>query len=342
MMDRSWLAGTVEQVVEPDLEIVDPHHHLWDTTTRYGRYDLDDLRLDTGAGHHVVQTVFIDCGANYRSDGPAPLRPVGETEFVAGRAAESERTPGAVIAAIVGHADLGLGPGVVEVLEAHLVAAGGRFRGIRHSGARADDRAVPPSRAEPPKGLYRQPSFVAGARALAGLGLSFEAWQYHHQLDDVLALARAVPELAVVVNHLGGPLGVGRHAGRWDEVDGQLRRGLEPLAGCPNVAVKLGGIGMTRYGTGWEEGDRPPTSDEVVARWGDPIRWTVDTFGPGRCMFESNYPVDGETTGYVVLWNAFKKLSAGYDPGERADLFAGTARRLYRIPPLGDTAAGAD
>lgn len=332
-MDRSWLAGTVEEALEPDLEIVDPHHHMWDTVTRYGRYELDDLRLDTGAGHRVVQTVFIDCGANYRTDGPDELRPVGETEYVAGRADESDRTPGAVIAAIVSHADLGLGPAVTPVLEAHLAAAGGRFRGIRHSGARADDPSVPLSRVEPPRGLYRQPSFVAGARALAGLGLSFEAWQYHHQLDDVLALARAVPELAIVVNHLGGPLGVGRYADRRDEVDEQLRRGLEPLAGCDNVAVKLGGVGMTRFGTGWEDRERPPTSDEVVDRWGDLLRWTIDTFGPDRCMFESNYPVDGETVGYAVLWNAFKKASAGYEPGERADLFAGTARRFYRIQP---------
>jgi predicted TIM-barrel fold metal-dependent hydrolase len=331
MMDRSWLSGTSEEAIEPDLEIVDPHHHLWDTVTRYGRYELDDLRTDTGAGHRVVQTVFIDCGANYRTTGPERLRPVGETEYVAGRAAESDRTEGAVIAAIVGHADLGLGPGVAEVLEAHLVAADGRFRGIRHSGARAEDPAVPPSRAEPPAGLYRQAPFVAGARALAGLDLSFEAWQYHHQLDDVLALAREVPELPIVVNHLGGPLGIGGYAGRWDEIHHQLRLGLEPLAGCGNVVVKLGGVGMTRFGTGWEDRPTPPTSTEVVEVWGDLIRWTIDTFGPDRCMFESNYPVDGETVGYAVLWNAFKKLSSDYDRSERADLFAGTARRVYRL-----------
>ena len=336
MMDRAWLAGTVEEAIEPDLEIVDPHHHLWDTVTRYGRYELDDLRTDAGAGHRVVQTVFIDCGANYRPDGPAALRPVGESEYVAGRADESDRTDGVVIAAIVSHADLTLGSGVAEVLAAHEEAAGGRFRGIRHAGARADDPEIPPSRVEPPAGLYRQPGFQAGARALAERGHSFEAWQYHHQLDDVLALATAVPELPIVVNHLGGPLGVGSFAGRWDEVHGQLRRGLEPLAGCENVTVKVGGVGMTRFGTGWEDRDRPPTSDEVVDRWGDLIRWTIDTFGPNRCMFESNFPVDGETVGYAVLWNAFKKASSGYDGSERADLFAGTARRVYRIEaPVG-------
>ena len=330
-MDRTWLARTTEPAVEPRLEIVDAHPHLWDFETIYGRYELDDLRTDTESGHRVVQTVFIDCGANYRTDGPEALRPVGETEYATSRAVESESTTGAVIAAIVSHADLTRGEAVAEVLEAHIEAAGGRFRGIRHSGARAEDPTVPPSRTEPPAGMYRQDGFTAGARALAANGLSFEAWQYHHQLGDVLELARAVPELPIVVNHLGGPLGVGRYADRWDEIHAEVRRGLEPLAGCANVAVKLGGVGMTRFGTGWEDRDRPPGSDEVVEVWGDLIRWTIDTFGPDRCMFESNYPVDGATTGYVVLWNAFKKLSSGYSSTERADLFAGTARRFYRI-----------
>ena len=330
-MDRDWLAGTIEEAIEPDLEIVDPHHHLWDVVTRYGRYELDDLRLDAGAGHRVVETVFIDCGANYRTDGPAELRPVGETEYVAGRADESDRTDGVRIAAIVSHADLTLGDAAGDVLDAHVAAAGGRFRGIRHSGARADDPTVPPSRTEPPAGLYRQDAFVAGARALAARGLSFEAWQYHHQLDDVASLARAIPELTIVVNHLGGPLGVGRYAGRWDEVHAELRAGLEPLVALDNVVMKVGGIGMTRFGTGWEDRDRPPTSDEVLEVWGDLLRWTIDRFGPDRCLFESNFPVDGETLSYVVLWNAFKKVSAGYTPAERAALFAGTARRVYRL-----------
>ncbi len=331
MMDRAWLAQTTEAALEPELEIVDPHHHLWDTETRYGCYELRDLRLDTGAGHKVVETVFIDCGANYRTTGPEHLRPVGETEYVAGRADESDRTPGARIAAIVGHADLTLGSAVTGVLETHVAAARGRFRGIRHSGARADDDAVPTSRVQPPPDLYRQQGFLDGARALAALGLSFDAWQYHHQLDQVLHLARTVPELSIVVDHVGGPLGVGRYAGRRGNVLDLLRAGLRPLAQCPNVSVKLGGVGMTRYGTGWEHEARPPDSDRVVEIWGDVLRWCIDTFGPGRCMFESNYPVDGETTGYVVLWNAFKKLSASYDQAERADLFAGTARRVYRI-----------
>ena len=336
MMDRAWLALTEETAIEPELEIVDAHHHLWDVETRYGRYDLDDLLTDTEAGHRVVQTVFIDCGSNYRPDGPRHLRPLGETEYVAAEAEASEQRAaagggGAVIAAIVGHADLTLGADVGEVLTAHVELAGGRYRGIRHTGARAEDPTVPASRTEPPAGLYGTESFREGARTLAAMGLSFEAWQYHHQLGEVAELARAVPELTVVINHLGGPLGVGRAADRRSEVFEVLRTGLTEVATCPNAVLKLGGIGMSRLGAPWAGRDRPPTSDEVVAEWGELLRWSIDTFGPARCLFESNYPVDGETIGYVVLWNAFKKVSSGYDRAERADLFAGTARRVYRL-----------
>ncbi|MDH3681780.1 MAG: amidohydrolase family protein [Acidimicrobiia bacterium] len=331
MMNRDWLATATEQAIEPELEIVDPHHHMWDTETRYGRYELDDLWLDTGAGHNVVDTVFIDCGANYLTEGPEHLRPVGETIYMAGRAAESEESEGATIAAIVSHADLTLGAAVTEVLDAHVEAAGGRFRGIRHSGARVDDDAVPTSRVQPPPDLYRQESFQEGARALAQKGLSFEAWQYHPQLDMVVDLARSVPELTIIVNHLGGPVGVGRYADARDEVLADLREGLTALAAHNNVSLKVGGIGMTRFGARWHEIGPPPTSDQLLEEWADTLRFAIDAFGPGRCMFESNFPVDGETTGYVALWNAFKKVSADYSDDERADLFSGTARRIYRI-----------
>jgi predicted TIM-barrel fold metal-dependent hydrolase len=175
------------------------------------------------------------------------------------------------------------------------------------------------------------PSFLDGARALAGLGLSFEAWQYHHQLTEVADLAAAVPELSIVINHLGGPLGVGRFAGQRDAVLAELRSGLARLAELPNTSLKLGGVGMTRFGTGWEDRPTPPDSDTVAEHWGELIRWAIERFGPDRCMFESNYPVDGETTGYGVLWNAFKKISRGYSKSEREQLFSGTARRIYRI-----------
>jgi predicted TIM-barrel fold metal-dependent hydrolase len=333
MMNRTWLARREEAAIEPDLDIVDPHHHLWDYESLYGAYDLDDLHRDTASGHRVGQTVFIDCGSNYATEGPDHLRPVGETRFVAERADRSDRSGGARIAAIVGHADLSAGAAVREVLEAHLEAAGGRFRGIRHSAARYDDPSIPVLRAQPPEGLYADRGFRRGASVLAEMGLSFEAWQYHTQLSELTQLARAVPDLAIVVNHLGGPLGVGRYAGRRDEVFADLRSGLAGLAELPNIFIKLGGIGMTRYGGGWHDQPDPPSSDELGAMWGDLLRWCIDVFGPDRAMFESNFPVDGESCSYTVLWNTFKKVSSGYDEAERAALFSGTARRFYRLVP---------
>jgi L-fuconolactonase len=329
---RDWLALTPEEAIEPGLEICDPHHHLWaEPTGRFPRYDLSDLRTDTGAGHHIVDTVFIDCASGYRPDGPMQLRPVGETELVANRAARSETTPGARIAGIVGHADLDLGAAVEEVLAAHLVAGRGRFRGVRHSAAWDPDPTIARSLANAPTDLYRRPSFREGLATLGRMGLSFDAWQYHPQLTDLIEVARAHPEVPIVVNHLGAPLGVGSYARRRPEVLATWRTSMSQLARLDNVHLKVGGIGMPRFGLGWEAGVQPPSSDEVVAAWGDDMRWCIDTFGPARCMFESNYPVDGESCSYVVLWNAFKKVSVGYSPAERADLLAATARRFYRL-----------
>jgi predicted TIM-barrel fold metal-dependent hydrolase len=331
-VDRAWLSLTIEEPLEPDLEICDPHHHLWvEPTGKWPRYDLVDLRVDTNRGHRVTETVFIDCASNYRRDGPEHLRPLGETEYVAERADESERTPGARIAAIVSFADLTRGEAVEDVLHAHIEAGHGRFRGIRHAAGWDAHPDVPNSHTAPPPGLYSQARFGAALRVLARMGLSFEAWQYHPQLTDVVQLAQNHPELSIVLNHLGGPLGIGPYAARRSEVLAAWRPPMQRLAHLPNVALKVGGIGMSRYGLGWEKLDKPPTSDDVVAAWGDELRWCIDQFGPDRCMFESNFPVDGESFSYVVLWNVFKKVSRGYSPAERDALFRQTARRLYRI-----------
>ena len=332
MLDRDWLERTVEAPLEPELEICDPHHHLWARPTgRFPRYDVDDLLVDTGAGHRVVDTVFVDCASSYRTDGPEHLRPVGETLYVAAQAAETERRGGARIAGIVGHADLDRGAAVEEVLAAHVDCAGGRFRGVRHSAAWDADPSIARSHSNPPHDLYRRASFRVGLAALGRMGLSFDAWQYHPQLPELADVARAVPETQIVVNHLGAPLGIGPYAGRRPEVLAAWRPAMAELARLDNVHLKLGGIGMSRYGMGWEHGERPPSSDDLVAAWRDEIRWCIDEFGPKRCMFESNFPVDSESSSYVVLWNAFKKVSGGYSAAERADLFAGAARRFYRL-----------
>lgn len=334
MLKREWLDQVHEPVIEPELEIVDPHHHLWpQPLRRYPVYDLADLRQDTGAGHNVVQTVFIDCAASYRTEGPEELRPVGETEWVASRAEESDRTPGAKIAAIVSFADMTLGEGAEEVLQAHAQAGGGRFRGIRHAGAWDPDPRIARSHTNPPPDLYRLASFNRGLDVLARLGMVFEAWQYHTQLHEVAALARAHPDLSIVLNHLGAPLGIGPYEGRRDEVLAVWKPAMSELAGIGNVSLKLGGIGMARYGMRFEERDKPATSDELVATWGDQVRWCIDAFSPQRCMFESNFPVDSESCSYTVLWNSFKKMSSRYSATERAAMFSGTARRVYGIAP---------
>ena len=323
-----WLAQRVEEPVDPNRPIVDAHHHLWEHST--GRYLAEELAADAAAGHNVVDTVFVECRAKYDREAPPHLAPVGETAFVAGEAARSAELGGPRIAAIVSFADMMLGAAVEEVLHAHEEAGGGLFRGIRH--ATAIDADAGRSHTDPVEGMMGTHAFRAGVAKLGELGHSFDAWLFHHQLDELLGLARAVPGTQIVLDHLGGPLGVGHHRDHVAEVTRALRRALTPLAACDNVVVKLGGIGMDRYyGVGWSSEDAPPTSDTVADRWADQLRWTIDTFGPDRCLFESNFPVDRETLPYTVLWNALQKIAASYGEAEQDALFAGTARSVYRI-----------
>ena len=327
----AWLAQVQEEALEPELPICDPHHHLRDRGE--DRYLLPELLADLDTGHRLVATVFVECAAGYHSTGPAHLRCVGETEFVEGVAEQSATGafgPVRACAGIVGLADCMLGSAVGEVLDAHLEASA-RFRGIRHAAACDPSPDVPDSHTRPMPGLYRDPVFRAGFAELAPRGLSFEAWQYHHQLPLVTELARAFPEVTIVLNHLGGPIFIGPWRGRQDEVFEVWKRDLADLARCPNVVAKLGGILMRRNGFGFEKRPRPPTSDEVVATTGRWYRHAIDCFGPDRCMFESNFPVDRVSLSYPVLYNAFKKLVADASPAEKAALFHDTATRVYRL-----------
>lgn len=329
----AWLARRPpEDILEPDLAIVDPHHHLWDHKRH--RYLLDELRADTGSGHRIVATVFVDCMAFYRDDGPPALRPVGETEFangVAAMCASGVYGELRACAGIVGFADLTLGAAVAEVLQAHIAAGNGRFKGIRHAGGWDASPMIHNSHTKPSRGLYGETGFREGFAQLAPLGLSFEAWQYHPQLPDVIALARAFPGAAIILNHCGGPLGVGPYAGRTEETFAQWRRHIAELATCPNVTVKLGGLGMRIGPIGHFSLPDPPSSLQVADAWRPWIEACIESFGASRCMFESNFPVDKLSASYAVLWNAFKRLAAGVSADEKADLFAGTARRVYRL-----------
>ena len=333
-MDKTtWLAATIEEPVDSLEEIVDPHHHLWDFPT--GTYLLPELHQDTGAGHNVTQTVFVECGAGYRDQGPEHLRPVGEIEFVRGQAELSAEQEGAEIAAIVGFADLTRGEAVEEVLEAQQVAGGGRFRGIRHANAWDASDQIRESHTKPPAGLLGHSNFRAGFAKLGEMGFSFDAWMFHPQVEELVDLAASVPETPIVLDHLGGPLGIGPYAGIRDEVRATLRPALEALAQHEQVVVKVGGIGMSIYGVGLNRLPEAPTSEQVAELWSEDIRHCVDTFGPERCMFESNFPVDRQGCSYTVLFNAFQRVAeeAGWSSLERAELFSGTARRFYRLNP---------
>lgn len=321
-----------EPVLEPDLPICDPHHHLWDHPT--SRYMIEELNADAGSGHRIESTVFVECHSFYRSDGPRALAPVGETEMVNGVAAMSASGRYGEMRAcvgIVGFADLSLGTDVAPVLEAHIRAGGDRFRGVRHAGAWDGSDAVRNAHTNPPKGLYGSAAFRAGYARLAEHGLSFEAWQFHPQLPEVTDLARAFPETVLVLDHVGGPLGIGPYEGRRAEVFEGWKADLVELAKSPNVVVKLGGLGMAICGFGFHKREIPASSEDLAQAWRPYIETCIDLFGAERCMFESNFPVDQVSCDYRTLWNALKRLAAGASADEKALLFRDVAKGTYRL-----------
>ena len=329
----AWLNQVQEAAIDPERPIIDPHHHLWTDAMGRTPYLLADLWADTGSGHRIEKTVFIECRASYRRDGPEPLRPVGETEFVA-RIARASRDGGggAVIAGIVSHADLRLPRAqLTEVLQAHEAAADGLFRGIRHAGAcdpQPEALSIPGRGAE---GLFADADFRAGLALLGERGYSYDSWHYHHQNAAFAELARAVPGTTMVLDHFGTPLGVGVYAGQRESIFSQWQRDIEAIARCPNVVAKLGGLAMPDNGYGWNLRDHPASSDELVeaqARW---YHHAIACFGPARCLFESNFPVDKRSLPYGVYWNAMKKIAARYTAAEQQALFHDNAARVYRL-----------
>lgn len=324
---RGWAAAPepAETAIEPGLPIIDCHHHLWDVSPFDGtRYLEEELLRDLAAGHDIRATVYIEAHSRYRADGPEALRAVGETEF-ANRVAERHQDK-RLCAGIVAHADLLMGAAVEPVLAAHREAAPTRLRGIRD---RIASRAVRGDFED--KKQILQPAFRDALRLLAKLGLSFEAFAYHPYLGDVAATARACPDTQFVLNHLGGPLRLGPYAGRTNEIFAVWKRGIAALAQLPNVVVKLGGIGMTTAGFGWEQRQRLPGSDELARVTRPWYLHAIECFGPARCLFESNFPPDANSSSYVTLWNAHKKLSAGFSAAERAAMFHDNAKRVYRL-----------
>ena len=334
-----WLNLTRESAIEPELPIIDPHHHLWDGSQLADRYMLEELIEDT-RDHNIRQTVFVECSAMYRADGLEEFRVVGETEFVQGVAAMSASGAyGEMRAAtgIVGAANLCLGERVAAVLEAQIAASPQRFRGIRQRAAWGDSSYIralggwPSTPANLPKRILLDSDFRKGYAQLHTYGLSFEGWVFHTHIDDLIDLAKAFPDTTIIFNHLGGPIGVESYAGRRDEVFAAWKLSVAELAKCPNVVAKLGGLQMIVNGYDWHKRDKPPTSDQLLETNRDWYNYTIDQFGPDRCMFESNFPVDKLSCSYTVLWNQFKKLTKNFSKDERADMFHDTAMRVYRL-----------
>ncbi|OGO23232.1 MAG: amidohydrolase [Chloroflexi bacterium RBG_16_50_9] len=330
---ETWLKTTMEEAIDPGLPICDPHHHLW-YHTHHG-YSLKNFLGDAVGGHNIVQTVYVESWLMLKNTWPPEKQPASETELVqnmvkqnaAGKLGKTN-----VAAGIVGFADLTMGDAVNSVLESHLSASEERFRGIRQAcawDASGDIKSPWPT----PRGLMTDPMFRKGFACLHKYGLSFDAWAFHPQLPELLDLARDFPETTIVLNHIGGPLGVGPYAGRAAEVFNEWKRAIMVLASCHNVFVKLGGLGMELCGFGWHRQGTPPGSAELAEKMAPYYLWCIEQFGANRCMFESNFPVDRMSYSYTVIWNAFKRVSKDFSNEERRFLFHDTAARAYRLQP---------
>ena len=326
---KAWLDLVHEEALEPSLPIIDPHHHLWELN---GGYLLDDLLADLACGHHLIGTVFAQCGYAYDESAAAALQPVGETRYVAqaAREAAARGVAARVCAGIIAYADMTLGDAVRPVLQAHAEAAEGRLVSIRHITARHPDfNASLLGRA--PERQLADPAFRRGLAQLQAMDLVFDAWLYHNQIHELTELARAMPGLRIVLNHLGGPIGIGPYTGRLEEARQEWLSALRVLAACPNVHLKLGGLSMTLIGLDFHLRARPPSSEELAQAWRPYIEPAIELFGPRRCLFESNFPVDSAGCSYGVLWNAFKRITSQASDDDKAWLFARSADQVYRL-----------
>ena len=327
---EEWLNQTIEEPLDPSLPICDPHHHLW-----YGsgnEYTVEDFLRDISGGHNIRKTVFVESGLMFKEDAPAELQSVGETEFIRKlpQPKQENETEPEIAAGIVGFADLTLGASVAPVLEAHIAAGKQRFRGIRHIAAWDTNRDVHSRRNTPPS-LLMDSKFREGFATLQRYNLSFDAWLYHPQLNELIDLTRAFQDTTIILDHVGGPLRIGPYTSRREAVFQEWQRSIAELASCDNVSVKLGGLGMRIFGVDWDKTDNPRSSAELASAFKPYITWCIERFGVERCMFESNFPVDKASYSYAVLWNAFKRLTKDYSEDERLALFYDTASKVYRL-----------
>ena len=329
---NDWLAKHTEDILEPGLPIIDPHHHLYDRP-RY-TYLFPDLIADVGSGHNIRATLYEQAGSMYRADGPEELKSLGETQFVCGVAAMSASGnygPTRCIAGVVGYVDLRLGSRAKGVLERHIAISDGRIRGIRNGSTWSDDPVLKGFGGAAGPGLYLDKNFREGFAALVALDLTFDAWVFQTQLGDVVDLARAFPQARIVLNHVGGPVGIGPYAGKRDEAFAAWRTKIQEVASFPNTYVKLGGLGMKMIGFDFFAKPEPPSSQDLEKAWRPYIETSIAAFGAQRSMFESNFPVDKGSCSYQVLWNAFKRIAAGHSADEKTALFSGAAKKAYQL-----------
>ena len=341
-LNKAWLDKLApEEVIEPDLPIVDTHHHLWAAlpaalpqgeAKEDHTYLLEQFAQDVDSSHHCLATVYVECHNSYRDSGPAAFKPVGETEFAAaiGIASDASRPGKArICAGIVGSADLSLGTPIREVLQAHMEAGQGRFRGVRATAGYDPDPII--GNTSPVPGVYLRPQFRQGVAELTALGLSLDAWVFFHQLGDLIDLARSCPNTPIIMGHCGGPLGYGPYAGKRDEVFAHWKKQVTQLAAYPNVVAKLGGMMIRLAAIDYGKLPAPPSSAEIAALWRPYIETCIELFGAERCMFESNFPVEKQGANWVTLWNAFKRITAGASASEKLAMYSGTAQRVYRL-----------
>ncbi|MBV1881282.1 MAG: amidohydrolase family protein [Pseudomonadales bacterium] len=330
-VEPAWLEKVKEDIVDPDRVIIDTHHHLWEPGGLI-EYSLEDLWADTGSGHKVEKTVFMECGACYHEDGPEHLRSLGEVEYVTAIAERTAKdTSGnAEIAAMVTTFDL-RHDDVEGLVQRHEETSKGRFRGIRQALASAKPNEGIMLEAAGPKDLYKDPDFIRGMKALGKKGHSYDSWHYHYQNPEFAALARSAPDTTMVLDHFGTPLGVGVYGDKRDAVFQQWKKDIAEIAKCENTVAKLGGFAMPDNGMGWNGRDLPPTSDEFFDAQAAYYLHMIECFTPDRCMFESNFPVDKLSLSYHVFWNGVKKIVKGFSENEKNAMFSGTATRVYRL-----------
>ena len=330
MRNSNWLNKHQEEALEPSREICDAHHHLWDYPD--SRYLADDYIKDISSGHNITSTVYVECGSKYREEGPDFLRSVGEVDFVIdsvtsfnGNNSSSTR----ICNAIVGYANL-TDKNSTKTLD-ELIDASNLLVGVRHASAWDKNKNIKNAHTHPVEMLFGNSDFKRGFAELEKRNLSFDAWLYHPQIPELTELARNFPNQVIVLDHLGGPVGIGPYAGKRKEIFQSWKKNIRCLAAYPNVFAKLGGLLMSLSGFGLHKRNKPPTSTEIATLTRDYYLFMIDTFGPTRCMFESNFPMDKVSCSYNVLWNSFKKITHALSENDKESLYKKTAQKVYKI-----------